>query len=333
MTSYLFRVFVLGTIFPLLSTIIHAGEIRLQSTNGAFSLSGELVEFDGEAYILKSVFGQVRIDANAVVCSGEACPDLSAYANVFTVSASYSVGKNLLPISVKEFAIMSEYQISLTDGAGLDLVDDDGDIAAHINLDNGDSNSEFSDLAEGNAMLVISSQHPSASEIAAINDAGFGDITSAGQRTVLAMDALVILVSNDNPVNSLNMLQIGKIFSGKITNWNEVGGQDAQINVYLQNVATGDSDFFTSVLLSQTGGTFAQTASIISNNGDLQETGEWSFENAAHLLLFCNGPWCGQSPSAINNLLALGYPAARLYYYRGCMQSWASMELSVVIPG
>jgi rhodanese-related sulfurtransferase len=67
--------------------------------------------------------------------------------------------------------------------------------------------------------------------------------------------------------------------------------------------------------------------------GELQATSEWSFDNAAHLLLFCNGPWCGQSPRAINNLLELGYPADRLYYYRGGMQSWASMGLSVVLPG
>lgn len=72
---------------------------------------------------------------------------------------------------------------------------------------------------------------------------------------------------------------------------------------------------------------------MILLGGELQASGEWSFENAAHLLLFCNGPWCGQSPRAINSLLALGYPADRLYYYRGGMQSWASMGLSVAMPG
>lgn len=72
---------------------------------------------------------------------------------------------------------------------------------------------------------------------------------------------------------------------------------------------------------------------LILLGGELQASGDWSFDNAAHLLLFCNGPWCGQSPRAISNLLELGYPADRLYYYRGGMQSWASMGLSVAMPG
>lgn len=72
---------------------------------------------------------------------------------------------------------------------------------------------------------------------------------------------------------------------------------------------------------------------LILLGGKLDESGDWNFDEAAELLLFCNGPWCGQSPRAINNLLELGYPAERLYYYRGGMQAWASMGLSVVVPG
>jgi len=47
-------------------------------------------------------------------------------------------------------------------------------------------------------------------------------------------------------------------------------------------------------------------------------------------MLWCNGPWCGQSPHAIRGLLDLGYPAEKLYYYRGGMQAWQSLGLTVV---
>ena len=60
--------------------------------------------------------------------------------------------------------------------------------------------------------------------------------------------------------------------------------------------------------------------------------GTWDFSNAKELALFCNGPWCGQSPRAINNLLSVGYPAEKLYYYRGGMQAWLSLGLSVYVP-
>ncbi len=54
----------------------------------------------------------------------------------------------------------------------------------------------------------------------------------------------------------------------------------------------------------------------------------WNFENARTLVLYCNGVWCGQSPTNIKQLLALGYPAHKLKWYRGGMQSWKSLGLA-----
>jgi rhodanese-related sulfurtransferase len=57
------------------------------------------------------------------------------------------------------------------------------------------------------------------------------------------------------------------------------------------------------------------------------------FSKAKELLLWCNGPWCDQSPRAIRSLLKLGYPRAKLRYYRGGMQMWTMLGLTVVVPG
>ncbi len=66
-------------------------------------------------------------------------------------------------------------------------------------------------------------------------------------------------------------------------------------------------------------------------SGD-KKTDTWDFSEARQLLLWCNGPWCGQSPRAIRALISLGYPAEKLYYYRGGMQMWQSLGLSTVVP-
>ena len=55
----------------------------------------------------------------------------------------------------------------------------------------------------------------------------------------------------------------------------------------------------------------------------------WDCEGARRVALFCNGLWCGQSPSAIRAIIAAGYPAERISYYRGGMQSWRVLGLSV----
>ncbi len=57
-----------------------------------------------------------------------------------------------------------------------------------------------------------------------------------------------------------------------------------------------------------------------------------NFKAAKTLVMFCNGNWCPQSPTAIRKLLALGYPAAKLKYFRGGMQNWHSLGLTVIEP-
>ena len=47
------------------------------------------------------------------------------------------------------------------------------------------------------------------------------------------------------------------------------------------------------------------------------------------LALFCNGPWCGQSPTAIRRIIKAGYPAEKILYYRQGMQGWRMLGLTV----
>ncbi len=58
------------------------------------------------------------------------------------------------------------------------------------------------------------------------------------------------------------------------------------------------------------------------------DAGEYDFTEAATLLLFCNGPWCGQSPIAILGLIKIGYPVEKLKWYRGGMHTWKSLSLT-----
>lgn len=69
-----------------------------------------------------------------------------------------------------------------------------------------------------------------------------------------------------------------------------------------------------------------QTLSIKEQNGKLD------FSNVKKILLFCNASWCGQSPSAIKILLKLGYPAEKILWYRGGLQSWLSLGFNTIKP-
>ncbi len=60
--------------------------------------------------------------------------------------------------------------------------------------------------------------------------------------------------------------------------------------------------------------------------------GLWNFSGCKTLVLFCNGAWCGQSPTSIKALLGFGYPADKIKWYRGGMQAWEQFGLTTVRP-
>ena len=67
------------------------------------------------------------------------------------------------------------------------------------------------------------------------------------KETVLAYDGIAIIVHPDNPVSDLTLEQIAKLYTGEITNWKDVGGNDAEVVLIGREAASGTRDGFESI--------------------------------------------------------------------------------------
>ena len=65
--------------------------------------------------------------------------------------------------------------------------------------------------------------------------------------TVVALDGIAMIVNPENPVSDLTVEQIADIYTGKITNWSEVGGNDAAIVLIGREAGSGTRDGFESI--------------------------------------------------------------------------------------
>ena len=65
--------------------------------------------------------------------------------------------------------------------------------------------------------------------------------------TVLAYDGIAVIVNPENPVSDLDVATIAKIYTGEITNWSEVGGNDAEIVLIGREAGSGTRDGFESI--------------------------------------------------------------------------------------
>ena len=67
------------------------------------------------------------------------------------------------------------------------------------------------------------------------------------KETVLALDGIAIIVNPENKVSDLSIEQIAKIYTGEITNWKDVGGDDAEIVLIGREAGSGTRDGFESI--------------------------------------------------------------------------------------
>ena len=67
------------------------------------------------------------------------------------------------------------------------------------------------------------------------------------KETIVALDGIAIIVSPENPVSDLDVETIAKIYTGEITNWKDVGGNDAEIVLIGREAGSGTRDGFESI--------------------------------------------------------------------------------------
>ena len=95
------------------------------------------------------------------------------------------------------------------------------------------SSSGIKAVQEGRCDIGLSSRELKAEE----KEAGLGGI-------VLAYDGIAIIVHPENPVSDLSVETIAKIYTGEITNWSEVGGNDAEIVLIGREAGSGTRSGF-----------------------------------------------------------------------------------------
>ena len=98
------------------------------------------------------------------------------------------------------------------------------------------SGSGIKAVQEGRCDIGLSSRHLKAEEL----EAGLSG-------NILAYDGIAIIVNPDNPVSDLSLETIAKIYTGEITNWSEVGGNDVEIVLIGREAGSGTRDGFESI--------------------------------------------------------------------------------------
>jgi phosphate transport system substrate-binding protein len=108
-----------------------------------------------------------------------------------------------------------------------------------ISVTGGGSGTGIAALINGTVDIANASRQIKPEELKQAEDNGNNPV-----EFIVARDAIAIIVNPNNPINQLNLQQLSDIYSGKVNNWSEVGGEDRIIVKLSRETNSGTHVFF-----------------------------------------------------------------------------------------
>lgn len=134
----------------------------------------------------------------------------------------------------------------------------------------------YLELAQGNRDILLAYE-PAESTKAELENYPPLDMAPVGK------DALVFIVNENNPVESLTQQQAYDIYTGAITNWREVGGEDMEIKAFQRPETSGSQTMMRKLLIGEAQMAEAETEMIASGMDDIIESLK-KYDNSANAL-------------------------------------------------
>lgn len=238
------RAAIFAALFAFAGLQALAQDVTLTSRDGKVELIGTLLGFDGEFYRLRTEYGELTVDGSGVNCEGPGCPNLQDFVAEVNLSGSATMGAVLMPALIDAFATRNGYRVAreTVDATRFAYVltrADTGKTAARFDFRATNTDEGFADLLADEADIVLALREVRRDERINAREAGMGDLTGTNRSRVLALDAVVPVVSASNPIKAISPLDLARIFAGLITNWQDLGGPDAPIDLHLPTPSSG----------------------------------------------------------------------------------------------
>ena len=251
--------------------------VILKSSDGFTQLRGEIVDFDGQTFSIRTTLGLIQVDATQVECEGEACPNNGLFGAEFGVYGSNTIGATLMPALIQGYADSLDADLvqelsAVENERVMRIIHETGEEMAAIDLRAHGSGTSYTGLEAGQATIGMSSRQMKDQEAALLSAKGGGDLRGTDYEHILALDGLIILTHPSNPLNAVDFEELPFIFSGEITNWSELGGPDLPIVVHARDEQSGTFDTFESLVLDPVGESVGPNALRFESNTELSDT-------------------------------------------------------------
>jgi len=266
----------------LLSLIVAAGlsfsmpamakQVTLNSIEGNLSVQGELVAVEGGFYKIDTSIGMLSISVKDVTCEGD-CPSLVKN-DTFRIVGSSAIGSRLMPLLLEGYSQSADAKLNAIPGAPIgmifnEIVADNGTVLTSVMTNLSNSSEAFKALSSPETQIGMSTRRILPAEARRIARTGGGNLIDPAQEHVIAVDPVVIMVHPSNPVQAVSLEDLDGIYSGRITNWSQLGGRNEAIIAYGRDAGTGIGGVFQQAIFAKSRNKQADSVIVLDTDEQL----------------------------------------------------------------
>ncbi|EAR53009.1 OmpA domain protein [Oceanicola granulosus HTCC2516] len=228
------------------------------------TLEGRYLGYDGRYLRMETEAGEVTLDYEAATCTGAACPDPESFVPEVRLSGARRMGEVLLPALIAGFAAENDLiaeRIEIDDSQFAYLLGTGEASVLRFRFRLSTSDEGFADLLANEADIALSVREVLPIERERGREVGLGDLGATGRSQIVAIDALVPIVSAAREAREAILLtDLARAFGGEIDDWAALGEAEAMpLVLHLTDDWTGLAQGFVERVLTATDRTLAAT--------------------------------------------------------------------------
>ncbi|MGL1932656.1 MAG: substrate-binding domain-containing protein [Desulfotalea sp.] len=241
----------------------------LSNGKSASSATGEKNKSDN--FLETKIARVTTINENRLVASTSSVSSELPQTIILRLHGSNTIGAKLAPALAEQYlkevlGAEEVVKVKSADGVEVEIVGSFLDGKKIIEIKAHGSSTGFKDLNAGLCDVAMSSRKIKSKEIKILSR--FGDMENVANEHILALDGVAVIVNKTNPISSLGIGQIAKLFSGSIIDWKDLGGEKRSVQVYSRDNNSGTYDTFKSIVLGKKA-QLVNTAKRFESNSDL----------------------------------------------------------------
>ncbi len=193
---------------------VHAEMVTFRSEDNSVAVVGRFVGYDGETVTLGVETGPLSFRADGMTCDGPDCPVLDPYTPRLRMIGAPRMADVLLPSLIDAYARENGWSVQENLG-DFDLARDDTSIALKIHLDASPPDLAFGEFIAQDADILMSMRELRQTELEVARTKGLGQLNTARQGRILALDALVPVTDAGSDLQTVSMAELTSALSGQ----------------------------------------------------------------------------------------------------------------------